>query len=183
MSVRSDAARNAERLLIAARELFSAEGTDVALDRVARRAGVGNATLYRNFPTRSDLLIAVYTQEVEDLTECGRTLLDSDDPVEALFIWLDAFMRHVVDKRPLAAAATDNRSDLRGELFDGWHKQMLTTLDALRERAHQERRLRDVSTRDLAAIANGLALASSDAEQAHRLLRLAREGLVLRVRR
>lgn len=177
MSPRSDAARNAERLLAAAREMFSTEGTDVALDRVARRAGVGNATLYRNFPTRSDLLIAVYTQEVEQLTHLGARLLDSDDPLDALFAWLDAFTHHVVDKRPLAVAATGNRDDLRGELFDRWHTQMLTTLDALCSRARQSKQVNDVSTSDLAALANGIALASSDEQQAQRLLRLAGTGI------
>jgi AcrR family transcriptional regulator len=175
---RSDAARNAEQLVVAARELFNTEGADVALDRVARRAGVGNATLYRNFPTRSDLLIAVYAHEVDELIRHGETLLDSDDPVDALFTWLDALIRHVADKRPLAAAATDGRADLRGELFDRWHTRILTTLDALRLRAHRTTRLSDVSTVDLAALANGLALASSDEEHARRLLLIAREGIV-----
>lgn len=178
MSPRSDAARNAERVLAAARELFSAEGAGVALDRIARRAGVGNATLYRSFPTRSDLLIAVYTEEVEGLVQYGVGLLDSEDPVEALFLWLDAFMRHVADKRPLATAASDSQADPRGEQFDRWHQRMLTTLDALHERARRTRRLNDVSTRELAALANGLSLATSNEEQARRLLLLAREGIV-----
>ena len=61
---RADASRNAERLLAAARELVDESGSEVALDEVARQAGVGNATLYRHFPTRGDLLVAVYADEV-----------------------------------------------------------------------------------------------------------------------
>ena len=175
---RSDAARNAERILNAARELFTAEGTGVALDRIARQAGVGNATLYRNYPTRSDLLVAVYTQEVDELVQYGEALLDSDAPIDALFVWLEALIRHMSDKRLLATTASERDADLRSELFDRWHAQMLATLDALRESASQTQRLNDVSARDLAALANGLALAAVDDDQVVRLLAIVRSGLV-----
>jgi AcrR family transcriptional regulator len=160
--------------------LFSMEGTEVALDRVARRAGVGNATLYRNFPSRGDLLVAVYAREVEELTQYGIRLLDSDDPVDALFGWLEALIRHMIDKRALAVAATTGREDQRGELFDRWHAEMRAILDPLSARACATGLVGDVSTDDLVAIANGIAIASSGEEQAHRLLQLARDGAVRR---
>jgi AcrR family transcriptional regulator len=87
MSPRADAARNAARLLAAARDVFAEQGAEAALDDIARRAGVGNATLYRHFPTRGDLLVAVYAEEVEALVAQGETL--------PLFEWLDAFVVHV----------------------------------------------------------------------------------------
>src|SRR3954447_14175501 len=104
-SKRADATRNAERLLAAARALVDESGNEVALDEVARRAGVGNATLYRHFPTRADLLAAVYADEVAAL--CGRAdaLRSELPPVEALFAWLEEFVVHVATKRPLAQAA------------------------------------------------------------------------------
>ncbi|XVQ86695.1 TetR/AcrR family transcriptional regulator [Microbispora siamensis] len=72
---RADASRNAALLLAAARELIDSSGPDVALDEVARRAGVGNATLHRHFPTRAELLVAVYADEVAELCRQGADLL------------------------------------------------------------------------------------------------------------
>src|SRR3954453_8329205 len=99
---RADASRNAARLLAAARALIAEVGNDVALNDVARRAGVGNATLYRHFPTRGDLLVAVYADEVAALCGRGENLLAAADPGDALFAWLDDFVAHVATKRALA---------------------------------------------------------------------------------
>jgi len=66
------ATRNLALLLGAARELIHQSGTNLVMNEVARRAGVGNATLYRNFPTRADLLVAVYQDEVDALCGLGR---------------------------------------------------------------------------------------------------------------
>ena len=64
---RADAARNAARLVAAAREVVPEAGNDVAFDVIARRAGIGNATLYRHFPTHADLLVAVYAHAVSSM--------------------------------------------------------------------------------------------------------------------
>jgi AcrR family transcriptional regulator len=74
---RVDAARNFDAILAAARALFAEQGTDVLLADVARRAGVGAATLYRHFPTREDLAEAVYVAEVDDLCRYGEELAAS----------------------------------------------------------------------------------------------------------
>src|SRR5947208_2495681 len=113
---RADASRNAARLLAAAREVLAEAGNDVALDAIARRAGVGNATLYRHFPTRGDLLVAVYADEVAELCARGAALLQDPDPVGALFAWLEEFVLHVAAKRPLAHAATEGADKRRTEL-------------------------------------------------------------------
>ncbi|HWJ86222.1 MAG TPA: helix-turn-helix domain-containing protein, partial [Cellulomonas sp.] len=63
--LRADAARNREKLLTAAREMFDEEGTDASLEEIARRAGVGVGTLYRNFPTRIELIEQVYRHNVD----------------------------------------------------------------------------------------------------------------------
>ncbi|MEO3755151.1 TetR/AcrR family transcriptional regulator [Streptomyces sp. B6B3] len=83
--LRADAVRNRERILDAANEAFVAEGGEVPLDEIARRAGVGNATLYRHFPDRKSLLFHVLLYVNHRITERARRLLEGDhDPFEAL---------------------------------------------------------------------------------------------------
>src|ERR1700710_2326250 len=85
---RADAVRNRERVLQAAKAVFSAGGPDASLEAVARRAGVGIGTLYRHFPTRQDLFEAVYRREVEQLAELAEQLAVEVAPTEALRRWL-----------------------------------------------------------------------------------------------
>src|SRR5664279_10974 len=84
---RADARRNYDLVLQAAREVFAERGAEAPLDDIARRAGVGNATMYRHFPTRRDLILAVYSDEVTQLCEHGTTLLVQEPPDDALFAW------------------------------------------------------------------------------------------------
>src|ERR1700753_2565089 len=85
---RADAVRNRERILEAAKAVFSAGGPDASLEAVARRAGVGIGTLYRHFPTREALFEAVYRREVGQLVELAEKLKNEAVPVEALRRWL-----------------------------------------------------------------------------------------------
>ncbi|MFJ8819466.1 TetR/AcrR family transcriptional regulator [Amycolatopsis thermoflava] len=86
--LRADARRNRDAILLAARETFETEGVLASLDGIALKAGVGNATLYRNFPTRDDLLAAVMQTSIEDaLAESGE-LARTASPREALAEWL-----------------------------------------------------------------------------------------------
>src|SRR5436305_4142440 len=85
---RADATRNRERVLEAAKAVFSAGGTDASLEAVARRAGVGIGTLYRHFPTREALYEAVYRREVEQLCDFAEQLKNERRPVDALRRWL-----------------------------------------------------------------------------------------------
>src|ERR1700731_2857830 len=85
---RADAVRNRERVLDAAKVVFSAGGPDASLEAVARHAGVGIGTLYRPFPTRETLFEAVYRREVEQLTDLAEQLKVDADPLEALRRWL-----------------------------------------------------------------------------------------------
>jgi AcrR family transcriptional regulator len=84
--VRSDARENRARILQVAREAF-AEGGDVSMNQIAQRAGVGPGTLYRNFPTREALVLAVYRHEVDRLIESVQELLTTLPPLEALRQW------------------------------------------------------------------------------------------------
>lgn len=177
MARRADAARNAESLVAAARRLFAESGHDVAMDEVARRAGVGNATLYRHFPTRGDLLVAVYADEVAALCDRGARLLAEPSPVDALFAWLDEFVGHVATRRGLAHAATEGPIGRRTELFERWHRSMRETAAALLDRAAGE--LRDgITATDLLSLASGIALAGTDPDHARGLMRLLRDGIV-----
>ncbi|MCO6011129.1 TetR/AcrR family transcriptional regulator [Actinoallomurus purpureus] len=174
---RTDAARNAQALLAAAKELFDERGPDVALDEVARRAGVGNATLYRHFPTRRDLIVAVYADEVTALCEQGAALLEADSAGEALFTWLDDFVVHVATKRDLALAGTENNDERRTELFDDWHRAMRSTAEKLLTRAQQAGAVdTGLGVDDLLALTSAAAIAATGTDHARQLLRVMRHG-------
>ena len=92
--LRADALRNREKILAAARAAFAEPGADASMAEVSRRAGVGMATLYRNFPGRRELLEALYTDEVDALCEAAATL-DFEG-------WLRRFFAYFTSKRTIA---------------------------------------------------------------------------------
>ncbi|MBP2703196.1 TetR/AcrR family transcriptional regulator [Microbispora sp. RL4-1S] len=100
---RADARRNFDALLKAAREVFAEQGTDVSLEEIARRAGVGIGTLYRNFPTRQDLFCSVYVGEVEELCRAAEEAMDLP-PWDGLVAWLRRFVSYVATKRAIHEA-------------------------------------------------------------------------------
>ncbi|MFI6816046.1 TetR/AcrR family transcriptional regulator [Nonomuraea sp. NPDC050328] len=175
---RADAQRNYERLLATAREVFRERGADAPLDDIARRAGIGNATMYRHFPTRRELIIAVYADEVTALCSQGETLLKNESPAAALFDWLRAFIAHVAAKRELALAIPNDQGGQRSALFDHWHKAMHTTASTLLTHAQSRGTVdADLDVSDLLTLANGIAVASSDSDQADRCLQLLRRAI------
>lgn len=100
---RADARRNEKALLDAAAAVFVTSGVEAPIRDIASHAGVGTATIYRHFPTRADLIVAVYRQQVEDLAEAGPALLASSaTPYAALASWMDTFVDFVVTKQGLA---------------------------------------------------------------------------------
>jgi AcrR family transcriptional regulator len=101
---RADAVRNRERVLEAAKAVFSEGGAESGLDAVARRAGVGIGTLYRHFPTREALYEAVYRREVEQLAELARQLAAEGPPLEGLRRLVQALLELVATKKGMAAA-------------------------------------------------------------------------------
>ncbi len=86
--VRADAARNRARILEVAYHTFAAEGLSVPIDEIARRAGVGAGTVYRNFPTKEALFQAVIADRMRHIIDDGHDLLRSKQPGEALFTFL-----------------------------------------------------------------------------------------------
>jgi AcrR family transcriptional regulator len=175
---RADARRNYERVLAAAKEVLGELGVTAPLDEIARRAGVGNATMYRHFPSRRELVIAVYADEVTALCELGQSLLTGSPPADALFTWLHAFITHVAAKRDLPLAIPDDTTGQRSALYRQWHDTMRATASALLARAQDAGAIRgDLDVADLLAAATGIAQAAADDGQASRLLAIVRDGL------
>ena len=109
---RSDARRNEQALLAAAAAVFVTSGVEAPVRDIATAAGVGMGTIYRHFPTRADLIVAVYRHQVEACAEAGPDLLaSSSTPHEALTTWIGLFVDFLVTKHGLAAAM---RSDHAG---------------------------------------------------------------------
>jgi AcrR family transcriptional regulator len=146
---RSDAVRNRERVLEAAKAVFSAGGSDASLEAVAKRAGVGIGTLYRHFPTREALFEAVYRREVDQLSELAEQLKSTAAPVDALRRWLKSNVELVATKKGMIAAlalAVQTSSELYAYSFDRLTKAVAGLLD--RAVAAGEIRA-DVSAEDL----------------------------------
>ena len=101
---RVDAERNRERILGVAKEVFAREGATASLDDIARHSGVGNATLYRHFPTRDDLIEAVYRHEVEKLAAAEQRFAATMPPLQALRAWMLLFIDHVSEKKLIIPA-------------------------------------------------------------------------------
>ncbi|MGI5324744.1 TetR/AcrR family transcriptional regulator [Actinomadura nitritigenes] len=121
---RADARRNEEALLDAAAEIFVTSGVEAPVRDIAAKAGVGTATIYRHFPTRADLIVAVYRHQVESCAEAGPALLEeSATPYAALGRWIDLFVDFLVTKHGLAAVL---RSDTAG--FETLHAYFLERL-------------------------------------------------------
>jgi AcrR family transcriptional regulator len=129
---RADALRNRDRLLAAAKAVFSAGGPDASLEAVARRADVGIGTLYRHFPTREALYEAVYRHEVEQLGELAEELKGEASPVEALRLWLRSNVEFVATKKGMSAAlalAAQANSELMAFSYDRLTKAVGALLD------------------------------------------------------
>lgn len=121
---RADARRNEENLLDAAAAVFVTSGVEAPLRDIAAKAGVGTATIYRHFPTRADLIVAVYRHQVEALADAGPALLASaGTPHAALGQWIDVFVDFLVTKLGLAAVL---QSD--DPCFDPLHAYFLDRL-------------------------------------------------------
>lgn len=104
---RADARRNFDAILKAAAEAYAELGAGVSMDEIARRAGVGVATLYRNFPTRAALMEAVYLAAVDELVTFGEAIREQD-PWQALRAWLDKFAAFMKTKHPIVTVLTES---------------------------------------------------------------------------
>lgn len=131
---RSDAQRNRERILETAKVAFTRYGADASLDDIAKQSGVGAGTLYRHFPTRDDLIEAVYRSEVEKLTSAERKFAETMAPVEALRAWMLLFVDHLAAKR-IIAPALNSVTGGPAKVYEGSHGLIQRAINALVKRA------------------------------------------------
>jgi AcrR family transcriptional regulator len=170
---RKDAARNYDALITAAREAFAEHGAEASLEDVARRAGVGIGTLYRNFPTRRHLFESVYADEVNALCRVAEEVADLE-PWEALTTWLDRFADYMVTKRAVREALNDE-----SEIFTACRESLYAAGGPLFERAQRTGAARtDMTFFDLLRMVSGItATAFDDDAQRDRVLSVALDGV------
>jgi AcrR family transcriptional regulator len=170
---RADARRNFDALLAAARDAFAENGTGASLEDIARRAGVGIGTLYRNFPTRQDLFESVYVEEINQLSRAAEDLA-ALPPWEALTGWLRRFVGYVATKRAISEAL--NRES---EMFRASRESMYAAGEPLLARAQQAGEVRaDATFDDVLRMVSGLTSAGFvDDAQRDRVLSYALDGL------
>jgi AcrR family transcriptional regulator len=138
---RTDAQRNRERILEVAKEAFTHAGANASLDDIAKEAGVGAGTLYRHFPTRDDLLEAVYRSEVEKLAAAEKKFAASMSPVEALRAWMLLFIDYIEAKH-LIAPALNAYVGGPSKLFECSRSQVQGAIEALVKRAQKSGHIR-----------------------------------------
>ncbi len=174
---RADARRNYEKLVNAAREAFAEEGTSATLEDVARRADVGIGTLYRHFPTRQDLLEAVYLEGVEGICRAAEDYSDQP-PWEALSGWLHEFVGFAATKRALAEDMLAY-IDRDAEVFTACGGAIFAAGEPLLKRAQEAGAVRpDADIADVTKMVSGIAaIRTADAAQIDRILSVALDGL------
>jgi len=169
---RSDAQRNRERILEVAKEAFTRSGVNASLDDVAKQAGVGPGTLYRHFPTRDELVEAVYRTEVEKLAAAARKFGESMPPVEALRAWLLLFVDYIATKR-LIAPALNALAEGPSRLFEASYAQVGEAIRALVKRAIKSGEIRkDLDPIDLLRALIGVANVANNPDRQQSARRL-----------
>lgn len=176
--MRADARRNYDLILTTAREAFAERGPEVPLDVIARRAGVGNATLYRHFSTREVLIEAVYRSDIAALADQADELAATHDPLVALECWV---REQLVPAQQQSGIATTLKDALARypEAFSQNKKRFNQAADELVNAAQAAGAVRpDVETRDILRMAHGIAVASEgEPEACRRMLTIMFDGL------
>ena len=159
--LRSDAERNRRRVLDAAQALFRERGLDVGVAEIAQRAGVGRGTLFRNFPTKQDLIAAIVIERMREATASARTLLDAPDPAEALFGFLEEIVGpQQLDSRALFDAMGD--TFLANQEIRAAHAEIVAAIEDLLTRAKDAGAVRsDVGAMDVLMLVKGVCEAAS----------------------
>jgi AcrR family transcriptional regulator len=174
---RADARRNYDQLIAAAREAFTERDKSASLEDIARRAGVGIGTLYRHFPTRSDLIEAVYVEEVEALARAADDVTDRE-PWDALVTWLHGFVGYIATKQALADelfAVAEHKI----EVFANCRALLDSAGQPLLERAQKAGEVReDATIADIIRMASAIAkMPAAEPGQIERVLDMALDGL------
>ena len=177
--MRTDARRNIESLLEAAKTVFATAGVDAPAKEITDLAGVGVGTLYRHFPQRSDLIKAVIEREIDACADAAPALAAAHEPGVALAKWLDRLTTFVATKRGFAAALHSGDPAFDG--LPGYLMQKLgPALGSLLEAAAASGEVRaGISARDLLyAVAKLCApLPNEEADYGRRMVALLVDGL------
>ncbi|WP_410810876.1 TetR/AcrR family transcriptional regulator [Micromonospora sp. 067-2] len=170
---RADARRNYDALVVAAREAFADNGASASLEDVARRAGVGIGTLYRNFANRRELFEAVYVEEVRALSGSAADLAELP-PWDSLVAWLHRFVAYVATKRALAEELLRD-----SEIFRSCRTEIYVAGEPMMHRAQAAGVVRaDISFDDVVRLISGLTMAQfPSTDQRDRVLGVALDGL------
>jgi AcrR family transcriptional regulator len=176
--MRADARRNNERLVAAAREVFAREGGGASMDAIARQAGVGVGTLYRHFPTRMDVVQAVYCTDVDTLVHTAEEAVADLEPWPAVVAFLEAFVRYAQGKRTFLnelREAFDKNPELRLDMLERVEGSMQLVIG----RAQGAGVVRtDVSGQDVMQLVGPMCTnATLSEEQSMRLLNMILDGL------
>lgn len=160
--------------MLAAREVFAEQGCDAPLEEIARRAGVGAATMYRHFHARHELVIAANADEVAALCARVGTLVAELSPADALFGWLHAVVDHLATKQDVARAVIADGPP--SALLDRWQRAIVGATSTLLVRAQRDGAVRaDLDPADLVPLAAGVAL--TEPSRRARLLDVLRNGV------
>lgn len=176
--VRADARRNSDALLEAALAVFTTSGVDAPVREIAARAGVGVGTVYRHFPQRSDLIVAVFQHQVDACANAAQTLAADHGPSEALALWLQRFADFIATKRGLATAlhSGDPAYNALPAYFEGRLRPALQGLLAAAAAAGEVRG--DVDPDDLLWAVGSLCMSSQgDRDFTRRMVALLIDGL------
>ncbi|RWR17762.1 TetR/AcrR family transcriptional regulator [Microbacterium enclense] len=141
---RSDATRNRANIVTAARDVLAGDG-DASMHAIAKAAGVGQGTLYRHFPTREALVMAVHRTDIAGLVDAAPLLLAQHDPVLALRLWLDHLAQYGRIKRGLGSAL---HTVMHDQLMTEGYAPVLRALAHLLEAGAREDRIRADVTAD-----------------------------------
>ena len=176
--MRADARRSRAKLLEAATAAFAEHGADAPLEDIARRAGVGIGTLYRHFPTRTDLQAGVFRSQVDAVCETADELIGTVSPEQAFAGSVRAIAGYLITKRGLARALMESLGK-DSELISACSLRMRETLDRQLAHAPQAGVLRpDVSAHDVLRLVHGIVMATEQAPQdTDRLLGMMLDGL------
>jgi len=138
---RADAERNRGKILAAARTAFAASDAQMSMAEISRRAGVGMATLYRNFPGRRELLEALYTDEVNAICAAAGTV-DGETPGAVLIAWLHRFFAFFTNKHHIASGLLEH-SDSSNPVFSESRARVIAAGRPLLAAAQHSHEVRD----------------------------------------
>ena len=160
-TLRADAVRNRSRLLDAATAAFADRGADASLDDIAKAAGLGIGTLYRHFPTREDLVLAVYGAQIDALDQRSRELATSDDPGEALREWMRGFVDFYAVKQGMVTLLRTMMNGSRAGQFEQTRATMRAAAERVLAPATEAGVIRqDVAAPELIRALGGICLTS-----------------------